>query len=134
MTDRGSSVAEFAAQFVNRIRAFARYIVVRRQLAAIARAIDGLNLADRRALIAHTTRELEISLRQSREASTTNAAFIRARADNPRVRLVGMGQWLTSAFRESEQSSYGEMQELHRQVMRMIRILRESAIPYSRVA
>lgn len=127
-------MAEFASNFVNRVRVFARYVVLRRQLAAIGRSIDGLNLADRRALIAHTQRELEISQRQSREASTTNAAFLRARAENPRVRLVGMGQWLTSAFRESEQSSYGEMQELHRQVMRMMRILRESSIPYSRVA
>lgn len=127
-------MAEFASNFVNRVRVFARYVVLRRQLAAIGRSIDGLNLADRRALIAHTQRELEISQRQSREASTTNAAFLRARAENPRVRLVGMGQWLTSAFRESEQSSFGEMQELHRQVMRMMRILRESSIPYSRVA
>jgi hypothetical protein len=127
-------VAEFASNFINRVRIFARYVVLRRQLAQIARTIDGLNLADRRALIAHTQRELEISQRQSREASTTNAAFIRARAENPRVRLVGMGQWLTSAFRETEQSSFGEMQELHRQVMRMMRILRESSIPYSRVA
>lgn len=127
-------MSEFATRFVNRVRGFARYVVLRRQIAGIARAVDGLNVADRRALIAHTMRELELSLRQSREASTTNAAFARARADNPRVRLVGMGQWIASAFRETEHSPFGEMQELHRQVMRLMRLLRESSVVYSRVA
>ncbi len=127
-------MSEFATRFVNRVRGFARYVVLRRQIAGIARAVDGLNVADRRALIAHTMRELELSLRQSREASTTNAAFARARADNPRVRLVGMGQWIASAFRETEHAPFGEMQELHRQVMRLMRLLRESSVVYSRVA
>lgn len=74
----------------------------------------------------HLAREFEISVHQSREASTTNAAFARVRSGNPRVRLLGLAQWLTSAYRETEESPYGEIQDAHRQVKRTMRVLRES--------
>jgi hypothetical protein len=117
-----------------RLRVLGRYLVLRRQLADIRRQIDGLSTADQRALIAHANRELQISQRQSREAESTNAAFARARTGNPRVRLIGVAQWLVSAFRETEQSPHGEMQELHRQLMRTFRLLRESAGPVTSAA
>jgi hypothetical protein len=117
-----------------RLRILGRYLVLRRQLADIRRQIDGLSTADQRALVAHANRELQISQRQSREAESTNAAFARARTGNPRVRLIGVAQWLVSAFRETEQSPHGEMQELHRQLMRTFRLLRESAGPVTSAA
>lgn len=117
-----------------RLRVLGRYLVLRRQLADIRRQIGGLSTADQRALIAHANRELQISQRQSREAESTNAAFARARTGNPRVRLIGVAQWLVSAFRETEQSPHGEMQELHRQLMRTFRLLRESAGPVTSAA
>ena len=83
--------------------------------------------SDRRALAMHLAREMDVSVHQSREASTTNAAFARVRSGNPRVRLLGLAQWLTSAFRETEESPYGEIQDAHRQIKRTMRVLRESA-------
>jgi hypothetical protein len=37
-----------------------------------------------------------------------------------------MAQWVTSAYRETEQSPFGEMQELNRQLKRSMRLLREA--------
>jgi hypothetical protein len=117
---------EMVQRTMLRIRVLGRYMVLRRQLAEIRRSIDALSTADQRALIAHASRELQLSQHQSREAETTNAAFDRARTGNPRVRLIGIAQWLTSAFRETEHSEHGGIQELHRQLMRTFRLLREA--------
>ena len=117
---------ELVQRSVLRMRVLGRYLVLRRQLAEIRRSVDALSVADQRALIAHATREMQISQRQSREAESTNAAFSRARTGNPRVRLIGVAQWLTSAFRETEDSEFGEIQELHRQLMRTFRLLRQA--------
>ena len=119
-------MSEIVQRTMLRMRVLGRYLVLRRQLAEIRRNIDALSTADQRALIAHAAREMQLSERQSRDAESTNAAFGRARTGNPRVRLIGIAQWLTSAFRESEQSDHGEMQELHRQLKRAFRLLREA--------
>ena len=117
---------EFAQRLILKVRVLARYLVLRRQLAEIARQIDALSIADQRALLVHATRELQVSQRQSREAASTNTAFARARTDNPRVRLIGIAQWMTSAFRETEDSEHQELQNLHRQMMRSFRLLRQA--------
>lgn len=109
-----------------RMRVLGRYLVLRRQLAEIRRQLDALSSADQRAVIAHVAREMQLSQRQSRDAETTNLAFGRSRTGNPRVRVIGMAQWLTSAFRETEQSPHAELQEMHRQLMRTMRLLRET--------
>ena len=109
-----------------KMRVLGRYLVLRRQLAEMRRQLDALSSADQRAVIAHVTREMQISQRQARDAASTNVAFARARTGNPRVRVIGMAQWLTSAFRETEQAPHGELQDLHRQLMRTLRMLREN--------
>ncbi len=116
-----------AQRMILRVNGIARYVVLRRQLAEIARGIERLSLADQRALAVHVHREFELSARQSREASTTNAGFARSRSSNARVRLLGIAQWITSAYRETEQAEYPEMIDMHRQIMRMMRMLRETA-------
>jgi hypothetical protein len=88
--------------------------------------MDALSSADQRALLSHAQREMQVSQRQSRDAESTNTAFTRTRTANPRVRLIGMAQWVTSAYRETEQSPFGEMQELNRQLKRSMRLLREA--------
>lgn len=109
-----------------RMRVLGRYLVLRRQLAEVRRQLDALSSADQRAVIAHVAREMQISARQARDAESTNVAFARARTGNPRVRVIGMAQWLTSAFRETEQSPHAALQDLHRQLMRTMRLLRET--------
>lgn len=122
-----------AQRVFERLSLVARFLVLRRQLAEVVRNIEPLNLPDRRLLHAHVCRELDISARESRDASTTNAAFARARSDNSRLRVLGIAQWIASAYRETEDSEHGEMQDLHRQLMRTLRLLRES-VPASALA
>ena len=112
---------EFVQRTMVRIRVLGRYMVLRRQLAEVRRAMD-----DQRALLSHAQREMQVSQRQSRDAESTNAAFARTRTANPRVRLIGIAQWVNSAYRETEQSPFGEMQELNRQLKRSMRLLREA--------
>lgn len=122
-----ATVKAAAQRMMLRVNGLARYMVLRRQLAEIARGVSRLSTADQRALAVHVHREFELSARQSREASTTNAGFARSRSTNARVRLLGMAQWITSAFRETEQAEYPEMTDIHRQIMRMMRMLRQTA-------
>ena len=123
-----------AAQRVfERFSLVARYLVLRRQLAEVVRMVEPLNVPDRRLLHAHVCRELDISARESRDSGTTNAAFQRARSDNSRLRVLGIAQWIASAFRETEESPHGEFQDLHRQLSRTLRLLRES-VPASALA
>lgn len=117
---------EFVQRTMVRIRVLGRYMVLRRQLAEVRRAMDALSTADQRALLSHAQREMQVSQRQSRDAESTNVAFARTRTGNPRVRLIGIAQWVTSAYRETEQSPFGEMQELNRQLKRSMRLLREA--------
>ena len=131
---QGSTIMKETAQRIfARMSLVARYLVLRRQLAEVVRVIETLNTPDRRLLHAHACRELDISARESRDAGTTNAAFARARSDNSRLRVLGIGQWLASAMRETEESAHGEFQDLHRQLMRAFRLLRES-VPASAMA
>jgi hypothetical protein len=123
---RITPVSALAQRLFHRFGALARYVVLRRQLADINRRLARLEHADLRAVGSHLVRELELSTRQSREASTTNLAHSRANAPNPRVRLLGMAQWLASAYRETEDSDDESMREMHRLVMRSLRHLRES--------
>ena len=53
--------------------------------------------------------------------------FTRVRSDNPHVKLRGIALWLTVAYFETKDSEYGEAQNLHRQLMRTLRVLREYA-------
>lgn len=127
-------MSDFANNLFQRFGSFARYVVVRRQLSEIARLIDTLSTSERRTLVTHAAREIELSSKESREASTTNAGFIRARSENSKVRIIGISQWIASAFRETEFSPHNEMQDLHRQIMRLMRLLKENTVAGSRAA
>jgi hypothetical protein len=59
--------------------------------------------------------------------SGTDIGLERLRSDNLQGRLRGVALWLTVAFHETKDSPFGEQQELHRQVMRSLRSLKEGA-------
>jgi hypothetical protein len=61
--------------------------------------------------------------------SGTDLGYSRVKSDNPQVKLRGIALWLTVAYHETKESKYGEIQNLHRQLMRTLRILKESALP-----
>jgi len=55
--------------------------------------------------------------------------YERARSDNAQVRLRGVALWLAVAYHETREASFPEFEGLHRDVLRLMRQLRESAAP-----
>ncbi len=48
------------------------------------------------------------------------------KADNQHLQLRGIALWLAVAYYETKESAYGDMQQLHRHLMRTLRLLKES--------
>ena len=51
----------------------------------------------------------------------------RARSDNAQVRLRGIALWIAVAYHETRESSFPEFAELHRDVLRVMRQVKENA-------
>jgi len=131
-------------RIVTRIIALRRSIQLNRQFREIERLIAELPLAGRRQLAAIAMREFATAAkcevphlyctpnneqRYQPWGTGTELGFARVRSDNPQVRLRGIALWLTVAYYETKDSKYGEVQNLHRALMRTLRILKESAPP-----
>ena len=131
-------------RIVTRLIALSRSIQLNRQFREIERAIADLPLAGRRQLAAIAMREFataakcefphlygtpENEQRYQPWGSGTDLGYSRVKSDNLQVKLRGIALWLTVAYHETKESKYGEIQNLHRQLMRTLRILKESALP-----
>jgi hypothetical protein len=131
-------------RIVTRLIALSRSIQLNRQFREIERSIAELPLAGRRQLAAIAMREFataakcefphlygtpENEQRYQPWGSGTDLGYSRVKSDNPQVKLRGIALWLTVAYHETKESKYGEIQNLHRQLMRTLRILKESALP-----
>ena len=131
-------------RIVTRIIALSRSIQLNRQFREIEKNIAELPLAGRRQLAAIAMREFataakcdvphlygtpENEQRYQPWGTGTDLGFARVRSDNPQVKLRGIALWLTVAYYETKDSKYGEVQNLHRHLMRTLRILKESAPP-----
>ncbi len=57
----------------------------------------------------------------------TATGFTRAQSDNQEVRLIGMALWLAVVLHETRDSPFPNMQPQHRNVLRLLRELKESA-------
>ena len=129
-------------QFVTRLIALTRAMQLRRQFREINRALEQLPPATRRQLAAISLREFTSASKcefphlygtppeekYRAWGSGTDIGLERLRSDNQQVRLRGVALWLTVAYYETKDSRFPEQQELHRQVMRSLRTLKE-AIP-----
>jgi hypothetical protein len=127
-------------KFVFRTLALARYLTLRNQLRELEKAIGGLSLDQRRALYALSQKEFtnaaacsvphlyssENSERYSPWGNGTTIALERVRSDNLPLKLRGIALWLAIAYHETKDVPYSEMQDMHRAVMRSVRMLRES--------
>jgi hypothetical protein len=127
-------------KFVFRTLALARYLTLRNQLRELEKAIGGLSLDQRRALYALAQKEFtnaaacsvphlyssENSERYSPWGNGTTIALERVRSDNLPLKLRGIALWLAIAYHETKDVPYSEMQDMHRAVMRSVRMLRES--------
>lgn len=131
-------------RIVTRIIALSRSIQLNRQFREIEKTIAELPLASRRQLAAIAMREFATAAkcevphlyctpdneqRYQPWGTGTELGFARVRSDNPQVKLRGIALWLTVAYYETKDSKYGEVQNLHRALMRTLRILKESAPP-----
>lgn len=127
-------------KFVFRTLALARYLTLRNQLKELEKAIGGLSLDQRRALYALSQKEFanaaasaiphlyssENPERYSPWGNGTAIAIERIKSDNLPLKLRGIALWLAVAYHETKDVPYGEMQDMHRGVLRTVRLLKES--------
>lgn len=128
-------------RIVTRIIALTRSIQLNRQFREIERTISDLPLATRRQLAAIAMREfasaakcefphlygtVDQGQRYQPWGNGTDIGYARVKADNPHLQLRGIALWLTVAYYETKESTYADMQELHRHLMRTLRLLKES--------
>jgi len=127
-------------QLVTRLIALSRAVQLRRQFRGIEKALEELAPNARRQLAAIALREFTNASKSEFPhlyatppeekyrpwGSGTDIGLERMRSDSLQVRLRGVALWLTVAYHETKDSPFSEQQELHRQVMRAMRALKDS--------
>ncbi len=127
-------------RIVARIVAMSRATQLNREFREIERASRALPHALRQKLALLTMRELAQAgrcefphlygtppeQRYTMWGSGTDIGLSRARSDNPQVRLRGIALWLAVAFHETRDAEYAQIAAVHRQVLGMLRQLKES--------
>jgi hypothetical protein len=131
-------------RIVNRIIALSRSIQLNRQFREIEKSIAELPASGRAQLAAIAMREfataakcefphlygtVDQNQRYQPWGSGTELGYSRVKSDNAQVKLRGIALWLTVAYYETKDSKFGEAQNLHRQLMRTLRILKETMPP-----
>lgn len=131
-------------QFLTRMIALTRAIQLRRQYREINKALEQFPANVRRQLAAIALREFANASKSEFPhlyatppedkyrawGSGTDIGLERLRSENLQVRLRGAALWLAVAYHETKDSPFGEQQDLHRQLMRSLRSLKET-IPAS---
>lgn len=125
---------------LTRVIALSRAIQLRRQLREVNKTLEQLTPPVRRQLAAIAVREFNSASasefphlygtppeeKYRAWGAGTDIGIERLHSENLQVRLRGLALWLTVAFHETKDSPFAEQQELHRQVMRAMRSLKES--------
>jgi hypothetical protein len=120
--------------------ALARFLTLRGQLKELEKAIAALSMDQKRALCALAQKEFanaaayatphlyasENADRYSPWGNGTSIALERIKSDNVPLRLRGIALWLAVAYHETRDLPYSEMQDMHRSIMRTVRLLKES--------
>jgi hypothetical protein len=135
-------------RIVSRLLALSRSIQLNRQFREIQKEIDGMPLATRRQLAGLAVKEFSNASQcefphmygtpgepQGMETwgKGVDVGFARVRSENPHIKLRGIALWLAVAYFETKDSQYSEAQNLHKQLMRMLRVLKEYAPPATTV-
>jgi hypothetical protein len=117
---------------VQRTTEFGRYLVLLRQFQNINKVISGLSQDERRkiALVALTemTQANAAAAKPGAVDGTNweeeiNAASERAKSPHVAVQAGAVRRWLVAAYRITKTSPYGEVQSLHRAVLRSLRLM-----------
>jgi len=127
-------------QILTRLIALTRGVQLRRQFKDIEKALEQLAPNARRQLAALAMREFSNASKSEFPhlyatppeekyapwGTGTAIGFERMKSDSMQVRLRGLALWLTVTFHETKDSPFAEQRELHRQVMRTLRTLKET--------
>lgn len=131
-----NSSAPMTARVMQRTTAFARYLQMLRQFNGVGAAIRELDPAERRKIALTALAELtraEGSAYASKDNEKIDwsveaaVAFARVRSQHLQVRVGGIRSWMVAAYRATFESPYGEVQTLHRQVLRALRTMHGGA-------
>lgn len=123
-----------AQRMISRTTAFARYLALLRQYNAVHAAITTLTVEERRKIaqtaMAELTRAETSHVTPTAEevaefAVQAAVAYPKVRSPLWQIKESGIRRWLVSAYRATANSPYGEVQGLHRQVMRALRTMNE---------
>lgn len=122
--------AAVAQRLLERTSTFARYLQLLRQFNAISAAVRELDPTERRKIGLTALAELsQLSTATTAPKHKTDwqveaaVAFARARSGLPITRVAGIRRWLIAAYRATFESPYGEIQSLHRAVLRALRTM-----------
>ncbi len=127
-------------RLVTRIIAISRATRLGREFREIDGIIQTMPHASRQKLALFTLRELAQAgrcefphlygtspeNRYSVWGSGTHTGLERARSDNLQVRLRGIALWLAVAFHETRDSEHAQIAAIHRQVLRVLRQLKQT--------
>ncbi|MEI7037092.1 hypothetical protein [Fulvimonas yonginensis] len=119
--------------------AFIRCLLIDRQFRRIQGSFDALPQAARTRLSTLTLREIgqaaacefphlygtPPTARYLPWGLGTAAGYTRAGSDNPEIALRGIAQWLAVAYHETKDSPYAFVQARHRQLLRVVKELKD---------
>lgn len=127
-------------QIVTRLIAMTRARQLQRQFQQIERSISSLPVRTRSRLGLMALREIGQASkcefphlygtapeqRYMPWGQGTAIGYSRSQSDNPEVALRGIALWLAVAYHETKDSQYTSLQPQHRQLMRVLRELRDT--------
>lgn len=127
-------------QFMTRLLALTRAMQLRRQFREIDKTLEQMPATTRRTLAGLAMREFASAAKSEYPhlyatppeekyrpwGAGTSIGMERVRSDNLQVKLRGVALWLSVAYHETKDSTFSEQQLLHRQVVRILRMLKEA--------
>lgn len=130
-------------RLVTRIVALSRAARLRRQFREIEQRTHGLPALSCSLLSELITKECSAAgrsevphlygsppdLKPGSWGTGTDLGYERARSDNAQVRLRGVALWMAVAYHETREASFPEFEGLHREVLRLMRQIKENAAP-----
>ena len=128
-------------QLVARIVAMGRALRLSRQLRQIESAIGTLSAPLRDNLAMLTVKELANAARAESPhlygsppdriyqtwGEGSEVGLERALSDNAQVRMRGIALWIAVVYHETENADHAALTSLHKQVLRLLRVIKESA-------
>lgn len=126
--------------FMTRLIALTRGMQLRRQFREIEQTLEQMPATNRRKLASLAMREFASAAKSEYPhlyatppeekyrpwGAGTGIGIERVRSDNLQVKLRGLSLWLSVAYYETKDSAFAEQQLLHRQVVRVLRMLKEA--------